>query len=341
MNDSTLGGPAPLPAGLSIRPYQGGDEAGIVPCWNAAMPPDGIDLRLFTEKVLCDVNFDPEGCLVAVAAPSAGAAAPQPERIVGFCLGLVRRAPLSGTDVEPQTGWITAFGVDPAYRRQGVGGALFAAAEAFFRARGRRAVLFSPYAPHYFLPGLDSAAYPQAAAFLAAQGFRKLYTCAAMDKNIVGFTVPDDVRAVEAARVAEGYRFVPLSPAHLVEVARFADEKFSVDWGRAVREAVARGLSFDHFLLALDPAGRVVGFCLYGGYGGASDRFGPFGVDESQRGKGLGKVLLYQCLDAMRARGLHGAWFLWTGETSAAGRLYLRAGFTVTRRFDVLKKELA
>jgi mycothiol synthase len=38
---------------------------------------------------------------------------------------------------------------------------------------------------------------------------------------------------------------------------------------------------------------------------------------------------------------MHGAWFLWTSETSAAGRLYQSVGFTVTRRFYVCKKELA
>jgi hypothetical protein len=42
----------------------------------------------------------------------------------------------------------------------------------------------------------------------------------------------------------------------------------------------------------------------------------------------------------MRAQGLHGAWFLWTGEQSPAGHLYRKAGFHVTRRFDIMSKTL-
>jgi hypothetical protein len=39
--------------------------------------------------------------------------------------------------------------------------------------------------------------------------------------------------------------------------------------------------------------------------------------------------------------GIHNLWFLWTGETSPAGQLYLKAGFTVTRKFHVMRRELA
>ncbi len=315
----------------SIRPYRGGDEEAIVACWNRSMPKDTIALKVFIDKVLCDPNFDPEGCLVAVDPQGA---------VCGFLLALVRRLPLAGTDLEPEDGWITTFAVDPAYRRQGVGRALMAAAEAFFRARGRRRISFSPYAPNYFLPGIDPDTYPEGAAFLRACGFQRLYSPVAMDKNIVRFEIPEDVRQTQQARLAEGYQFIPLTPAYVVETIRFAHEKFNPDWGRAVREAILRGLPFDQFLLALSPEGRVVGFCLYGGYDGIPERFGPFGVDESQRGKGLGKVLLYLCLDQMRAKGLHNAWFLWTGETSPAGQLYKRCGFTITRRFDVMRKVL-
>ncbi len=65
-----------------------------------------------------------------------------------------------------------------------------------------------------------------------------------------------------------------------------------------------------------------------------------FFVKPSLRGAGLGKILLYETLDLMRQRGSHGAWFLWTGEESPAGKLYRRAGFTITRRFNVMKKTL-
>ncbi|HHY10340.1 MAG TPA: GNAT family N-acetyltransferase, partial [Firmicutes bacterium] len=93
--------------------------------------------------------------------------------------------------------------------------------------------------------------------------------------------------------------------------------------------------------VARDEMGRIVGFCLHGAYEGIPERFGPFGVGPDQRGQGLGKILLNICLAAMRAQGLHGAWFLWTGETSPAGYLYTATGFEITRQFHVCQKELA
>ena len=292
------------PAAVTLRPYLGGDEKGIVDAWNAALTYDPITLDRFVRSVLCDANFQPEGLVVAA----------EGERIIGFVLAVERRVPLFGADLEPATGWVTAMGVRPEWQRQGVGRALLAAAEHFLAARGKERVLVSPYAPNYFWPGVDREAYPRAYALLEAAGYARRYVAAAMDRSLVGFRVPEDVRRVEEARVAEGYAFLPLAPERLTAVVDFAHREFSPDWGRSVREAALHGTAWEQTLVALDPAGRVVGFAMHGAYGGSPERFGPFGVDARERGKGLGKVLLYKSLEAMAARGLHGAWFLWTGE---------------------------
>ncbi len=313
-----------------MRSFMGGDEVGILSVWNASLAFDPINMDVFITKVLCDPNFDPEGLIVAEAQGS----------VVGFCLAIVRKVPMKGTDLELETGWITAFGVLPTWRGKGVGAGLLGGAEAFLKSKGRSVALVSPYAPNYFWPGVDHGAYPNAVRLLESLGYRTLYSPVAMDKNLVDFTVPEDVREVERARVAEGYRFATLDPSRVYELITFADERFNPDWGRAVREAITAKVPREQMFIAVDPQGRIVGFSLFGCYGGAQDRFGPFGVDDGQRGKGLGKVLLYRTLEAMKAAGLHGAWFLWTAEGSPAGHLYARAGFTVTRRFQVMRKGL-
>lgn len=48
-------------------------------------------------------------------------------------------------------------------------------------------------------------------------------------------------------------------------------------------------------------SGRVLGFACYNAT--RPDYFGPTGVDESQRGRGLGRVLLLQCLSSLAAEG--------------------------------------
>ena len=80
---------------------------------------------------------------------------------------------------------------------------------------------------------------------------------------------------------------------------------------------------------------------MYGGYEGIRERFGPFGVDDSEQGKGLGKILLHEALHSMKQRTIQGAWFLWTSEKSSAGHLYLKNGFKTYRTFHVMVKELA
>lgn len=312
-----------------IRPYRSGDEASFIQAWNAAMPADGITERVLIQRILTDPNFDPDGLLIAV----------QEDSIVGGLVALTRQTPMAGTDLEPDTGWITAFFVRPEFRQQGIAAALITAAEEFFKTRQRTTIYFASYAPNYFVPGIDRHAYPAGAAWLERQGFSVLYQCAAMDRNLVGFEIPDDVRAVEQARRAEGYVVEPLTLPYVFPVIAFTDQEFDPDWTRAIRDALRAGVPARQILIARKQE-QIVGFCLYGGYDGIGDRFGPFGVAQSLRGTGLGKVLLYRCLEQMRWDGLHGAWFLWTGEKEPAGHLYRRAGFSVTRRFDVMIKNL-
>lgn len=315
---------------MEIRPYRGGDEQAIVAVWNRALAPDGISIEVFIRQVLCDSNFDPEGLKLATHGG----------RVVGFVLAVRRLTPLWGTELDRDQGWITALGIDPDFQRQGIGGRLMDQAEGFLNEAGAARVSVSPYAPNYFWPGVDREAYPLAHRFFVGRGYSLAYQAVAMDRNLVRYAVPDDARSVMAKRESEGYRFPRLTPDRIYELIQFAVAHFIPDWGRAIRDAVAAGLPRDQFHLAVDPTGKVVGFALHGGYGGIAERFGPFGVAENQRGKGLGKILLHLTLEEMRQQGLHGAWFLWTGEETPAGKLYLQAGFDITRTFDILTKPL-
>ncbi|MEU9121265.1 GNAT family N-acetyltransferase [Streptomyces sp. NPDC048506] len=256
--------------------------------------------------------------------------------VVGAAYAVRRRTPLAGTDLEPDDGWIPFFFVDPAHRRAGLGHRLLTDALDWLRGHGRSRVGFAAYAPHYVLPGLDRAAYPEADRLLARLGFRTRYEAVAMDRSLVGYRLPEAVRRHEEALVARGFRFGTPSDDDLVDLVRLAEGEFAPDWARAIRHSLTCGAPLERIVLARAPDGRLAGWAMHGAYEGAVERFGPFGVRAELRGAGLGKVLLHRTLARMRALGAHGAWFLWTGEHGPAGRLYRHNGFTTTRTFAVL-----
>src|SRR5919109_2077096 len=166
-----------------LRPYQQGDEEKVLALWQRSLPTDPVTRDVFTARILLDVNFDTEGFIVA----EAGAA------VVGFIYAAVRSTPLYRDDFEPDAGWASVFFVHPAWRRQGIGTVLVQAALDYARARGRAALAISPYAPTYFWPGPDVERHAGAVALLETMGFQTLEEPVAMDVDLVGFTVPDDV----------------------------------------------------------------------------------------------------------------------------------------------------
>ena len=116
----------------------------------------------------------------------------------------------------------------------------------------------------------------------------------------------------------------------------FVRREFPGDWVRVVREAagrIAQGDSPKRLLVAVENE-AIAGFSHY-----ENERFGPIGVAASQRGRGVGQVLMFATLQAQREAGFRTAWFLWSDDKTAE-RLYNGAGFREVRRFALLKKGL-
>ncbi len=315
---------------ITYRKYQSGDESQIVKLWNKTLLADPISQERFRHLVLLDANFNPNGMILAF----------DREKLVGVTYGVIRQLPLYQDDLEPNNGWISFFFVDSDYESQGIGQQLLNRLEDFFIKHQRQQIFFSAYAPNYILPGIDTEQYPKGHKLLINQGFEKQYTAAAMDYSLLDYTVDSSIDALIQQRQQEGYVIRRAQDGDLFELIQFANEEFNPDWGRAIREGLIHGMPMNQIFITRNPDGDMVGFGLYGAYEGMKERFGPFGVDPNERGKGLGKIILNLCLNQMKSEGYHNAWFLWTGEKTAAGYLYLKTGFEVTRRFDVMKKEL-
>lgn len=313
----------------TVRAFQDSDLDEVVSVWARALPLDGLTREGFVRRVLLDENFEREGFLVA---ESVGG------RVAGFALCLVLRHPIEKVGLMEHRGFVTAFGVDPAHRGKGLGGALLEGAERFFKARGRREVTIAPYAPGYFVPGVDKVAYAAGVKWLQQRGFVEYSEGIAMDALIGTFDLDGELLAREGALAAGGLYIRALQIGEVTSFLDFLSETMPGDWvedARALLKDMVCGMAPpDSIFVAVD-GNRIVGYCKFRG-----EHFGPFGVAETHQGKGIGTVLLARTLRQMRLEGHHAAYVLWTGERAARG-VYTRLGFTISRRFAILRKELA
>lgn len=313
---------------IAVRGYRSADEEALLALWNEALLLDPVDRSSFHRKVLLDPNFHPDWLLLATDGGGP----------VGFCLCLIRRAPLEKTGMQPEAGWISALGVHPDRRRRGIGGALLEAALGLFRDAGRRTVSIAPYIPNYFVPGVDVAAYADGLAFLAARGFEELDRPMSMDTPLVTRDLRPFLARAERLRAELGVEVRPMRPAEIPDLMALLQAHMPGDWVRHAREVlldITRGIGdHDQFTVAVTGDGELVGYCQFEG-----EHFGPFGVREGMQGRGIGTVLLATCLRTMQRRGIHSAFVLWTSDENAR-KVYGRFGFAESRRFAVLRRNL-
>ena len=312
---------------VSIRSYEPTDIRDVVALLNRCLTADPITSETFARRVLLDINYSPRGTLVASI----------DSKIVGFALGMVRRFQLEDSAPDFDRSWLTLFAVDEAFRRQGIGTKLAAGLEDYFKSCGCKSTIISGYSPNYFVPGVDPVAYPEALEFFTKMGFAEVNRPLSMDSDLVRLRTPEWAIAKEQGLIDAGVTFEPYRPELIHPLLDFMRVEFPGDWQRFVRDAMTRITTGEFhptnvWIAHVD--GNVLGFAMHDN----GCRFGPFGVAAKERGRGLGVVLLLKILHAMKAKGLHNAWFLWTSDTAA--RIYDVGGFTESRRFSYMKKAL-
>lgn len=314
---------------ISIRPYVDADCEGLLRVWERALPLDAITREEFERRVILDNNREPES--IIVAADEAGT-------VAGFVLCFVLRVPIERTGLMEDRGFITAFAVDPASQRKGIGARLLEKATEFFRARHRKLIVLAPYTPNYFVPGVDKERYTSGMAFLQKQGFEQYVEAIGMDASIGRFELDAELVERETKLRAEGITIEPFRRERMVEYLEFMNSVMPGPWvedaRRNLREYTQGRFPEEGIILACD-AGKIIGYCQFEG-----EHFGPFGVSDAYQGRGIGTVLLARTLYAMRRRGHHAAFVLWTGERAAKG-VYGRLGFTISRRFALMKKTIS
>lgn len=310
----------------SFAAFAPDDLTGVLDVLAGAMPADPVSEAKFVRQVLLDHNFRADGAIVA---RDGG-------RVVGFCLSIARQVPLENAPMDSDRGYITLFGVLPELQRRGIGSAMLERAEAYLRAQGRNIVMISPYAPGYFICGVDVNAYAAGLQFFTKHGFAEVYRPISMEAPLWSFSYPDWLAEKRRKIESDGVRIESFRPQLVLPILEFTAREFAGEWVRVYREAM-------HRIMLGDPPGRIAvahqDFHVLGVSHHDAERFGPIGVAASERGRGLGYMLMCETLRAQRLAGYRTSWFLWSDDRTAT-RLYNSAGFREVRRFALLKKEL-
>ncbi|MDI3548655.1 MAG: hypothetical protein PWR10_2307 [Halanaerobiales bacterium] len=307
---------------VEIRKYQVGDFEQVINLWNKCLVRDYISPARFQLKVLADSNFDPEGCLVAE----------NREKIIGFMLGIIRKLPLEDIGLQEDLGWITVFFVDPEYRRQGIGQRLLEGVLDYFKENKRRSIYVSNYVPNYFFPGVDVDAYQAAFKFLQANGFKDKSRVIGMGNELQDMVVPERVNQKIKELEAGGIYIKEFAKKYTYSLLNFLRREFPGDWAGTIVDKIKAG-NEDEIIIAVRDE-EVLGYCQFEG-----PHFGPFGVSEKVRGKGIGSLLFWKVVEKMKENGHHFIWLAWTGGDAA--RFYREKGnLYQTREHSIMVKEL-
>jgi predicted N-acetyltransferase YhbS len=322
-------------------PRQAPHVEAVAAVWNQAC---GDDLAIAPAFVA--FNSQP-----ATGGAQAGWLAIEGDAAAGFALASA--LPGDPATSPPETGWIDALAVAPAFQQHGIGAALLAQAEAWLAEQGCATVrLGGSLRP--FAPGLPLALHSES--FFLLRGYRP------RAHNDTVWDVACDLS--EYGERAPQFTRSPMTPVRLA-IARARDEQallaflqreFPDRWRFEFEEfRRAGGRMSEYSLLWRREAGRVAfvdGFCRIRRrwrYGvDPLDRYfmhrlptpwgqlGPVGVGRASRGQGLGGALVGFSLRRLAAYGVRGCVIDWTTLVD----FYARFGFKPLRSYRVLIKKL-
>lgn len=298
----------------------------VLQCWNSTLQYDPITKERFIEFVLLDDNFQADLFQLAII----------DDHCVGFCYGVKRKVPYLERGLEPERGWISIMAVQEEYQNQGIGTQLVKEVENELKEKGATNVTLCAYSPNYFTPGIDIR-YVKGLSFFEKMGYKYTSEAVSMQRDLWDYVLPEKTKEKIKSLNDEGIRFIPYQEDYLCELLEFNLKNFGAGWKRNALNAMQNKEAEKTIILCIDKDDRIIGFVMRK-IDGNDARFGPIGVREDLRSKGLGGVLLDLMMLDMKSRGINYLYFLWT--SGAAQRFYDRHDFLVFRSYKLYRKDI-
>lgn len=309
-----------------IESYEQKYMDAVVAGWNRTLVYDPISGERFMQQVVLDENFDGELAPVLLAE----------DEVIGFCLGVKRKYPYLTKGLEENRGWISIMFVLPEYQKLGCGQMLLNEMESRLKERHTDEITLCAYSPNYFTPGVDLK-YERAVSFFDRNGYVRGTDAVSMQRNLFTYSIPQETELRIKKLREEGWSFKPYSAAYMEKLIPFVEKEFDAGWVRNVLQAIRLKEAEDTILLAVNEEDEVMGYCMRK-IDGNDARFGPIGVKEELRSKGLGGILFDLQMREMQKKGIYYAYFLWThGE---AMKFYERHGMSVYRTYQLYRKTI-
>lgn len=298
----------------------------VLTCWNQSLIYDGIDEERFKQLILLDENFNPDLFLLAM----------NDEKVIGFCYGIRRKIPYLERGLEENRGWIVIMGVLPEYQNQGIGTMLCDEVEKRLKDMGTKEITLCAYSPNYFFPGIDKR-YQKAISFFENRNYVYRTESVSMQRSLWDYHMADQYKEKLASLEKDGIHIIRYNDEYMLPLLNYLLENFGAGWKRNALIAMQKKEAEDTILLVVDEQKNILGFCMRK-IDGNDARFGPFGVSEHLRSKGIGGVLFEYMMQEMKQKGIYYLYFLWTD--GAAQRFYERHDVKVYRTYQLYRKEV-
>lgn len=274
---------------------------------SSAIAHDTFSIHLLDEKLFQNPCPDQDQYRVLLAKEGG--------EIIGFMQAVSRPA--------ESRAWLGLFATASTRRRQQVASILLQHIVSEWRASGIRHAEALAMPGNYFTPGIDPR-YTESLCLLEHHGFKRFADCA----NLLAPLDQSFETAAEERRLADiGVRIRRATADDGDLLDAFFAGQFGPAWRLEAESACRRDPPALH--LAIENH-RIVAFSAHSSQNREWGFFGPMGTAPASRGKSLGRVLLWKCLNDLRDAGHRTAVIPWVGPIGFYARY---AGCRVERVF--------
>lgn len=300
---------------VKIRKYRREDFEAVLNLLNQSCEFDDFSAEILEEKLYSDPFWNVDSTFIAE----------KNAVILGFLQGVLREIRAE------KFAYIKLMVVNKSSRRAGVATAMLKEMEAYMVSVKVDRLRIYDVPLNYFMPGVDPR-YTEAVCFALKHGFERNGEAVNMDVDLQARSW-DTVTEIDKLQ-KEGIKIGRAEEDDLDDILSFLKKEWEL-WQYEIRMAME---SEKPSVFIARKNGEVKGFAAYDGNNKGTGWFGPMGTDEVFRGKGIGRVLLYKCLEDMKLEGHKEAIIPWVAPISFYSHY---CGAKISRTFWRFEKRMS